>query len=373
MERSGKIITVLIVDQNDFDVKLIQGMLAKSTNTQFAPVHACSLAETIGHMDDHKFDVILVDLDLPDSEGLETIKKIRQKSLSVPLVVITGHTEESLGIEAVKIDAQDYLVKGEVNRGTLTRALLQAIERKKTEEIIRKYQENLEELVRVRTGVLELMNKQLSLEINERTAAEKKVRQELEKTKEAFDGIAGTITNMIEAREPYSAGHGRKTASLAAAIAREMELSDELVDMVRMAGMIHNIGTVAVPSKILNKPGKLTGKELSVMREHPARGFEMLKDITLLWALAEIVLQHHERIDGQGYPKGLKGEKIFLEARILAVADVVGAMVSHRSYRPAHGIDSALAEIESNKGKLYDKNVVEACLNLFRQKKFSFQ
>ncbi len=139
-----------------------------------------------------------------------------------------------------------------------------------------------------------------------------------------------------------------------------------------MAGVIHDLGKISVPSEILSKPGKLTEIEFSLIKTHPQVGFDILKEIEFPWPIAQIVYQHHEKMDGSGYPQGLSGEKILLEARIMCAADVVEAMASHRPYRPALGIDVALEEIKKNKGKLYDPDVADACLNLFTENKFKF-
>jgi len=172
---------------------------------------------------------------------------------------------------------------------------------------------------------------------------------------------------------PYTAGHQRRVSNLARAIAQEMGLSNNTVDNIRMAGIIHDIGKISVPAEILVKPGKITDIEMSLIKVHPQSGYDILKDVELPYPIAESVLQHHERLDGSGYPQGLKADQILLEARIISVADVAEAIASHRPYRPAKGIDVALEEIENNKGILYDEQVVEVCLKLFREGGFKFE
>jgi putative nucleotidyltransferase with HDIG domain len=174
----------------------------------------------------------------------------------------------------------------------------------------------------------------------------------------------------VESRDPYTAGHQIRSADLARAIATEMGLPPEKIDGIRTAGAIHDIGKLSIPAEILSKPTKLSAIELSLIKEHSLKGYEMLKDVESPWPLAEMVYQHHERMDGSGYPRNLKGDEILMEARILAVADVVEAMASHRPYRPGLGIDAALKEIEKNKGIFYDDAVADACLRLFREKGF---
>jgi putative nucleotidyltransferase with HDIG domain len=177
----------------------------------------------------------------------------------------------------------------------------------------------------------------------------------------------------VETRDPYTAGHQIRYADLARAISAEMGLPPEKIDGIRMAASIHDIGKLSIPAEILSKPTKLTEIEFKLIMEHARKGYEILKDVESSRPLAEIVYQHHERMDGSGYPRGLKGEEILMEARILAVADVVEAMASHRPYRPALGIDAALSEIEKNRGILYDEAVVDNCLRLFQEKGFQLE
>lgn len=210
-------------------------------------------------------------------------------------------------------------------------------------------------------------------DISGRKKVEEELRQSYARIERLFDEIVRVLSSAIELRDPYTAGHQRRVAELARAIAEEMGLSKDQVHGLWIAAILHDIGkALAVPIEILSKPGKLTEQEMGLIRQHPRAGYEVLKDVEFPWPVAEIVYQHHERLDGSGYPRGLKGEEILLEARILAVADVVEAMSSHRPYRPALGIEAALSELEKGKGKLYDPAVVDACLTLFRKKGFDF-
>jgi putative nucleotidyltransferase with HDIG domain len=177
----------------------------------------------------------------------------------------------------------------------------------------------------------------------------------------------------VEMRDPYTAGHQRRVSKLACAIAREIGLPGAQIEGIRMAGEIHDIGKIYVPAEILSKPGKLTDIEFTIIKTHAQVGYDILKNIEFPWPIADIVVQHHERLNGSGYPAGLKGGAILPEANIIIVADVVEAMSSHRPYRPAHGIDTALAEIVQNKGVLYDAAVVDHCVRLFKEKRFSFK
>lgn len=188
-----------------------------------------------------------------------------------------------------------------------------------------------------------------------------------------FEEAIQVITLMVEMRDCHTAGHQQRVAQLAGALAEELHLSKDRVSRIHMAGLLHDIGKIVVPIEILGKPGRLNEIESAIIRTHPRVGYEMLKQIDFAAPIAEAVLQHHERMDGSGYPGGLAGEGILPEAKILAVADVVEAMCSHRPYRPALGVDRALSEIEAQKGVLYDNDVVDACLTVFRSRGFTFQ
>jgi PAS domain S-box-containing protein/putative nucleotidyltransferase with HDIG domain len=204
-----------------------------------------------------------------------------------------------------------------------------------------------------------------------------RVEEELRHTAETLRKTLGaTIQAMaltVEARDPYTAGHQRRVADLARAIAEEMGLSKERIEGIRVAGGLHDIGKINIPAEILGKPGRINNMELGLIKMHPQVGYNILKGIEFPWPVAQIVLQHHERMDGSGYPQGLVGGDIVLEARILAVADVVEAMSSHRPYRPAHNIDKALEEISQNSGILYDPEVADVCLRLFTEKGFKLE
>jgi len=189
----------------------------------------------------------------------------------------------------------------------------------------------------------------------------------LQNLRKTVEGTIHTIAATVEARDPYTAGHQTRVADLAAAIASEMKLTDDQVEGIKMAGIIHDLGKVQIPAEILSKPGKISELEYKIIQTHPQVGFDLLKEIEFPWPIAEMVLQHHEKMDGSGYPQGLKGDEIMIEARILAVSDIVEAMSSHRPYRPAHGIEEALAQIKQDKGTLLDPDVVNACLKIFKE------
>ena len=210
-------------------------------------------------------------------------------------------------------------------------------------------------------------------QITQRRQAEEVLKHTLESLRKAFGTTIQVMVSAIEVRDPYTAGHQIRVADLARAIATEMGLPQDTIEGIRMAGSIHDIGKLSIPAEILSNPTKLSDIEFELIKEHARKGYEMLKDVESPWPLAEIVYQHHERMNGSGYPRNLKGNDILMEARIIAVADVVEAMASHRPYRPTLGIDAALKEIEDNKRTLYDADAVGACLRLFREKSFSLK
>jgi PAS domain S-box-containing protein len=228
--------------------------------------------------------------------------------------------------------------------------------------------------VEINTNVVQRRGQRIVLsfvrDITERKRAEGELQRTLERLRKAFGTIIQVMVSAVESRDPYTAGHQNRSADLARAIATEMGLSQDTIEAIRMAGPIHDIGKLSIPAEILSKPTKLTNIEFSLIKEHARTGFEMLKNIESPWPLAEIIYQHHERMNGSGYPRNLKGEEILMEARIMAVADVVESMSSHRPYRPALGLNAALEEIERNRGTHYDNTVVDACLKLFREKGF---
>jgi PAS domain S-box-containing protein/putative nucleotidyltransferase with HDIG domain len=207
----------------------------------------------------------------------------------------------------------------------------------------------------------------------EREYAMEENRQHAARLQKALLETVEAIGSALEKRDPYTAGHQRQVAKLAHAIAQEMHLPQEAVEGIYMGSLIHDVGKIYVPAEILSRPGKLSEAEFNLIKAHPQVGYEIIKGIEFPWHVGKMILQHHERLDGSGYPQGLKGDEVCLEARILAVADVVEAMASHRPYRPSLGLEAALEEISQNRGRLYDPQAVDVCLRLFREKGFTFE
>lgn len=207
-------------------------------------------------------------------------------------------------------------------------------------------------------------------DITPKKKLEQERQESIHRLRRSLGATINAMSATVEARDPYTAGHQRRVADLARAIATEMRLSRDQIDGIRLAGMIHDIGKISVPSEILTKPTRLSTLEFELIKTHSEAGFNILKDIEFPWPIARIVLEHHERINGTGYPQGLKGNDTLLESKIIAVADVVEAISSNRPYRPAFGVMPALEEISKNSGTLYDKDVSEACLKLFRENRY---
>ncbi|MCX8023409.1 MAG: response regulator [Syntrophorhabdaceae bacterium] len=212
----------------------------------------------------------------------------------------------------------------------------------------------------------------ISEDITEHKRAEESLREAMEKLKKMFSSIIKVISTIIEFRDPYTAGHQSRVGKIACALAKEIGFPDDRAENIYMAGNIHDIGKISIPAEILSKPSQLTSIEMALIKTHPQSGYSILKDVELPYPVKDMILQHHERLDGSGYPYGLKGDDILIESKILAVSDVVEAISSHRPYRPACGIEVALDEIEKNRGILYDENVVDGCVKLFRERGFTY-
>lgn len=210
----------------------------------------------------------------------------------------------------------------------------------------------------------------MAQDITEKQRAEDEIKRYVARLEQAMQSTINVVTTIGELRDPYTHGHERRVGEIAAAIAGEMGLEASQVEGIRIAGYLHDVGKIGVPAEILSKPARLTKAEYALVRDHAQQSYEILKTVPFPWPVAETAWQHHERLDGSGYPRGLKGEEILLEARVLAVADTLEAMSSHRPYRPGLGVENALGEIERNRGRLFDPLVVDACRRLFREKSY---
>jgi PAS domain S-box-containing protein len=566
-KKTIEVIRILLIEDNPSYAKLIGLMLEEVDSNRFDLIGAKRLIDGLQHIQEGKVDVILLNLNLPDSQGIETFDSVYSAAKNVPIIVLTEIDNKELAFEAVGKGALEYLIKEELKRSLLAYAIRNAIELKRLEDALKvseerfrgfideilfegiiihddnkiievnqqvvtmlgyardeligmnpleviapeyheivsqytgnKYKkpyetvavkkdgnifpveirahyipfhgkmvravvvrditerrhaeeelrekalifENIydaiividlegkilnwnpaaekmfgfrrEEILRKTIGmvttkiikgslhdgrwigeinfirkdgtdgvceitVIPMLDKDgnatsvfgVCRDITERKQSEKKLVEGYDQLRETLIATVNTLASTIEMRDPYTAGHQRRVTILACAIAEEIGLSEDQFDGLRMAGLIHDLGKINVPAEILSKPGRINDIEFGIIQYHPQICYDILKSIELPWPVAKIILHHHERIDGSGYPQGLKGDEIMLEAKILAVADVVEAMASHRPYRPALGIDVALNEIKKNKGTLYDPSIVDACVRLFSEKKFKFE
>ena len=307
---------------------------------------------------DSDYDVVVSDIVLPRVSGVALLQQIRRTAPTVQVVMMTGEPTVDTAAEAVRAGAGDYLTKP-AGKDAILRSVANAAKMKHVDDERRRlaeenaaYQRNLEGLVQERT---------------------RKLEEALQNWKNATESTILAMASVVESRDPYTAGHQQRVAHLAQTIAQEMGRSEEEVRATYHAGLVHDVGKISVPAEILSSPAKLCKEAMGMIRKHSDTGFRILGSIHFPWPIAEIVVQHHERLDGSGYPEGLPGDQVCREARILAVADVVEAMASHRPYRPALGIEVALDEIGRGRAAKYDAGVVDACESLFKEKMFTFE
>ena len=333
-------VNILVVDDEEQIRRLLNRILSGVDYTCTLAVDVSEARECLARQ---SFDLVLCDVNMPGESGIDLARHIASDYADTAVIILTAMDDPKTVDAAIAAGTYGYIIKP-FNPSELIINIRNALRRRKLEIVNRTYQQDLEQMVKERTVKLQ----------------------------GAFEGIIQAVVRMVESRDPYTAGHQQRVADLAVAIAREMNLPENQVEGIRMAGSIHDLGKISVPAEILSKPGQLTDIEFALIKTHPRVGYDIIADIEFSWPIAQIVLQHHERMDGSGYPQGLSGQDILIEARILCVADVVEAMASHRPYRSALGIDAALGEITDNVGKRYDPEAVDAVLRLFREKGFTF-
>jgi putative two-component system response regulator len=338
---------ILVVDDERSIRSTFEIFLKKEGHVVFLAEEVNSAKEIIVK---HEIDLVITDIIMPKHTGIELLTEIKSKKPDVPVIIMTGEPTVETAKDAVRYAANDYLIKP-VSKADLLRSIKYALEKKKLiddktnlEIENKKYRENLESMVNMKTQALQ----------------------------KAINGTVETIVKILEKKDPYTAGHERRVGDLSLAIAKKLNLSEEQQKQMYFAGYLHDIGKLLIPSEILSKPGKLTEGEFCVIKEHVRNGYELTKGMELSWPISDIIMQHHERLNGSGYPKGIKADEIEIGARILAVSDVIEAMTSHRPYRPGMGIEIALDEIESNAGILYDIDVAKAAIELFNIDEFEY-
>lgn len=333
---------VLVVDDNSKNIDLLTLTLKKEYRLAIADSGLLAL----DYAEKHLPDLILLDVMMPEMDGYEVCIRLKNAQLTrdIPVIFLSAMSDAENKTRGFEAGAVDYITKpfhsGEVKARVRTHLSL-----KETRE-----QLNAQNIV-----------------------LEQKVAEKTAQLQEMLNATIQAMALAVETRDPYTAGHQERVARLACAMAIKMGLPDDRVNAIRFAGILHDIGKIRIPVSILNRPGKLLDVELEMIKTHPQVGYDILKNISSPWPFARIVLQHHERLDGSGYPEGLTSEDILPEAKILAVADVTEALSSYRPYRPAPGIDAAIQEAMENRGKLYDSHAVDACLELFRKEGFRFE
>jgi response regulator RpfG family c-di-GMP phosphodiesterase len=343
--RSRIMTNILIIDDEEPIRNLLRRILE---GKGYSCVLAASGEEGRERLKERHYELVLCDIRMPGESGLDFVRYALSECPDIAAVMVTGVDDPLVAGEALLIGVYDYLVKP-LQPNAVIITVANALRRRELELADRAHREDLEKIVVDRTATLQSTT---------------------EKLRKALDGTVHALALTVEMRDPYTAGHQRRVADLVSAMGKRLGLSSDRTEGIRMAGIVHDLGKISVPTAILNKPGRLTKNEFNLIKDHSQVGYDILKDIEFPWPIAQMVLQHHERMDGSGYPGGLSGQEILLEARMLAVADVVEAMASHRPYRPALGIDKALDEISRNRGVFYDPEVVDTCLALFKEEGF---
>jgi len=336
------------VDDEEHVRKLLARILERGG---YSCATASNCEEALALMERETFPVVLCDVNMPGGSGLDLVRDAARRFPETAVVMVSALDDPAIADAALEAGAYGYILKP-FNVGDILIQVTNALRRRQLELERKRYFDELEELVSQRT---------------------KELREREKRLRKALEGIIQAMATAVEARDPYTAGHQQRVASLALAIGREMGLPGNSLEAIHMAGVVHDVGKISVPAEILSKPTRLSDLEFALIKTHAQTGHDILKNIDFPWPIARIVLQHHEKLDGSGYPSGAKGSEILPEARILTVADVVEAMASHRPYRPALGISVALEEISANRGTLYDGEAVDACLRLFGEGRFSFE
>jgi response regulator RpfG family c-di-GMP phosphodiesterase len=321
----SKRLNILILEDCDDDRFLVERSLSKA-GIEYSATWVWCREEFIRALESGTPDVILADFHLPDIDAHGALDIVMRMCPEVPVIVVTGGLSDESAAAVLHSGAQDYVLKDRLAR--LGPAVLAAIERAR---------------------------------------AQAKRCEDARKLKDALLGTIVSLARMAEARDAYTAGHQARVGLLAVAIGREMGMPDDQVEGLGLGAQLHDIGKICVPAEILSKPGRLSKAEFDIIKTHPQVGYDVVKDVAFPWPVAQMILQHHERLDGSGYPGGLKGDEIILEARIIAVADVVESMTSHRPYRPGLGLEAALHEVTSKRGSHFDAGAVDACVRVIER------
>ena len=383
-ESNNKHYRILAVDDDSIILDLYKRILSPDNRLPAMPsfeVKCCTQGDQavdavkISLEENTPYAVAFLDLNMPPGpDGQWTADEIHRRDPGINIVMVTGYrsTEtDSLQTPSNFSDKLLYLQKPFHPQEIIQFSTALSTKWQAERQLLNLHSE-LESLVEKRTAELLESNKLLKSEIENRKQIQLELEQSFENLKKVMDATIQAIGLTVEKRDPYTSGHQMRVAKLTRAIAETIGLSEDQIEGVYVAASIHDIGKISLPAEILSKPIKLTEIEISLIQAHAQAGYDILKGIDFPWPIADIILQHHERMDGSGYPLGLAGDRITIEARIIGVADVVETMSSHRPYRPSMGIDKALEEITRHSGTLYDADVVTACLKIFNEQSFEF-
>lgn len=328
---------VILVVDDDADIRNI--LYYGITAAGYRCLTADSAESALTYLDAEPIEVVISDVQMAGMSGLDLCREIKAR-YPADIIIITGLVNNFAYEEIIGRGASDFIEKP-IRLAEIVARLKRVLHERESRDRLK--------------------------------SSAKALSKTANRFQNALEGFVQAIALAVEMRDPYTAGHQIRVADLACAIAREMGLSEDQKYGLRLAAVIHDLGKIAIPGEILCKPGKLSGPEYEMIKSHVQAGYDILKKIDFPWPVAEIVLQHHERMDGSGYPKGLSGSSIMLEARILSVSDVFETIGSHRPYRPSLGFKKAIGELTANRGSLYDPEVVSTCLSLVESKKFQFK
>ncbi|MFC1888002.1 HD domain-containing phosphohydrolase [Candidatus Cloacimonadota bacterium] len=347
---------ILLVDDEAVNLEILKSSLQENG---YWVKSAGDAEEALDILREEKFDLILLDVGMPGMDGFELCKRLKEdpQTKEIPIIFITGRKDSYSVAEGLELGASDYIGK--------PISEVELLARVKNHLNLKDLQNNLEELVIERTA-------ELQKEIKQRKRTEKDLETSNIKLQKLTQDTLKLLASVVEIRDPFTAGHQQNVTHLSILIARELKLEKDAFDAVVTAATIHDVGKIRIPIEILSRSRKLMDIEMEIIKTHPVTGYQLLKDIDFPWPIAEIVLQHHERLDGSGYPNGLKGDDISFEAKLLSVADVIEGITYHRPYRAGLGVKNAIKELKKNKGILYDASIVEAALKVITAKDFDF-